>query len=725
MKIKDREITLAGVAGNVKIKRMQGGFPRIEADMEIDLHYGLGYIHAHDRQTQMWLMKIIGQGKGSELLTANEELIEIDKFMRWLNLSAEAAEEVKNLSDDALKVIKAYCRGVNDAVTEARLPFEFKLMGYKPDAWTSADILLMAKMIGYLGLTQSQGDCEKFILELIRNGIDPQKIKELFPYIKEDIPVDLIDIVKKVRLIRPAVSESLKWMHRLPRAAASNNWAVRPEKTASGKAILCGDPHLALQLPSIWYSALMRCGDYYIMGASLPGTPSIVLGRTKKLAWAVTYGNMDMIDYFIEEVKDKQYRRGDKWLPFEVREEIIRPKKKDPIKLTVFENEAGLLEGEPDENGYYLNYAWSARKGSVAESVNNLLKLARADNTAEAMEYFARLPFAPFNWIAADNEGNIGYQLSGLFPQKAPDTSGLLPYLAWDESQAWQGMIDSKKYPRTFNPSQGFIVTANQDLNSFGEVEPMTLPMSRYRADYIKQLLAKGKSLNIEDMKKMHYDLYSLQAEAFMEVMEPLLPAGENAEILKNWDYKYDASSLGATLFENIYMELLKLVFGENGMGVTVMEYLIGETPLFAMLHGNFDDVLLKKESVWFGDKTQAEIFQTAIARGLKLPSVPYGKTRYMYFQNILFGGKLPKIFGFDYGPHELTGSRATIPQGQLYKAMGHPASFAPSFRMITDLETEELYTNIAGGPSDRRFSKYYTMGLENWREGEYEVFKP
>ena len=102
MKIKDREITLTGIDSKVRIKRMQGGFPRIEAQVENDLHYGLGYMHAHDRQTQMWLMKIIGQGKGSELLTADEELIEIDKFMRWINLSADAAEEVQKLSDDAV-----------------------------------------------------------------------------------------------------------------------------------------------------------------------------------------------------------------------------------------------------------------------------------------------------------------------------------------------------------------------------------------------------------------------------------------------------------------------------------------------------------------------------------------------------------------------------------------------------------------------------------------------
>jgi len=505
---------------------------------------------------------------------------------------------------------------------------------------------------------------------------------------REEIPEDLINIIKQIKLTRSIIPESIKWLGCLTGFAASNNWAIGPEKTASGKAILCGDPHLALQLPSIWYPALMTSRDHYMMGTTLPGVPSVVLGRSPHLAWAVTYGTMDMIDYFIEEVRDQKYRRGDKWLPFTVREEIIQPKKKDPITIRIYENDHGILEGEPDENGYYLNFAWSARKGTAAESINNFLKIPQAKNAAEAMNYFAGLSFVPFNWTMADTEGNIGYQLSGLFPKKADNTSGLLPYLGWDESQDWQGMISPEKNPRALNPQESFIVTANQDLNYLGQAAPMTLPMSSYRADRIRELLEKEDGLTVNDMKKIHYDRYSKQAEAFMEIIDPLLPSSENGDILKKWDRIYDASSLGATLFESVYLELLKHVFGENGMGVDVVKHMITESPMFAMLHGNFDQVLLKEQSTWFGDRSREQIYQTAIDRGLKEPAVPYGQTRILYIPNIFFGGKLPKIFGFDYGPYEHIGSRATVAQSQIFKAMGYPATFAASYRMIADLDS-------------------------------------
>ena len=725
MKIKDQEVVLKGTAGNVKIQRMPDGFPRIEADAEMDLHYGLGYIHGHDRQMQMWLTKIIGQGRAAECIKADTELIELDKFMRWINLGDGAAAEVHQLSDQANRICQAYCHGVNAAVAESSVPLEFKLIGYKPDTWSPEDVILLIKMIGFVGLSQSQGDMEKFIIQMIRNDVEPRKIKALFPYIKEDIPDQLVEIIKKVNITAPIIPETIKWLGRLAGFSASNNWAISPEKTASGKAILCGDPHLALQMPSIWYPALMVSKEHYMMGATLPGMPSVVLGRSPKLAWAVTYGTMDMIDYFIEEVKDKKYRRGDKWLPFTVSEQTIKLKKGAPVVIKIYENDHGRIEGELNGDGYYLAHAWSGRKGSAAETANNLLKVPRTENAAEALDLFAYLPFAPFNWVVADVNGNIGYQLSGLYPEKAENTSGLLPYLGWDESQDWKGMVDPAKYPRVLNPQKGYIVTANQDLNHLGEIAPMTLPMPGYRADRIAELIEKGDALTADDMKKMHYDLFSRQADAFMEIIAPLLPDSENGEILKNWDRKYDAGSLGATLFEHVYRELLLLVFGENGMGTDVVNCMMDESAMFAMLHGNFDQVLRKETSIWFGDQTRDEIYRKAIDRGLNKPAVPYGKTRRIYIPNIFFGGQLPKIFGFDYGPYEHIGSRATIPQSQLFMAMGRPSSFAATYRMIVDLDNSELLSNLPGGPSARRFSKYYTMGMADWINARYNVYRP
>ncbi len=723
MKIKNRPVYMSGTKGRVQIRRIDGGIPHIQADEEIDLYYGLGYVHGHDRQLHMWLLNLIGKGEASEKLRGDDELIEIDTFMRWIDLNGDSFEELEKLTSRSREIFDAYSRGINDAVAATGTPFEFRMMGYRPDPWTPADTILMGKLISYVGLSQVQGDMEKFIIQLIQNGVDAARIKELFPSIREKIPGELVEIVKKTKL-NPLVPEAVRWLI-IPGLSASNNWAVRSTKTASGNAILCGDPHLAIQLPSIWYNVVMSSGNHFMMGATLPGVPALILGRADNIAWSVTYGCMDISDYYIEEVRGETYRRGKRWVPFTVREEIIRPKKKKPRIITYYENEHGVLECAPKEDGYYLCYAWSGRRGTAGETYNNLLMLPKAKNVKEAMRLFGGLTFAPFNWVIADTKGNIGYQMSGRYPKKAQGTSGLLPYYGWDSRYDWKGFISPTKHPRAFNPPSGYIVTANQDLNHLSAAKPVKLPMSSYRADRIAQLLKEKTPLTVDSMKEIHYDLYSLQAEAFMKIIRPLLPTTENGEILRKWDMRYDSASLGATLFEGIYRELLRIVFGEKGLGSEVMDYIIDETHLFPLLHGFYDRVLLNKNSKWFAGTSRESIYRTAIERALNMEPIPYGRTKEVIITNLFFAGKLPRILGFDYGPFERRGGRATIPQAQFFKIGRRPASFAPSYRLIADLGEELIHTNSAGGPSDRRFSEYYTTGIEEWLSGIYYTLKP
>ncbi|MBN1572618.1 MAG: penicillin acylase family protein [Deltaproteobacteria bacterium] len=726
MKIMDEEVKLRGVKGDVTIKRLdEGGSPRITAKWEIDLAYGLGYMHGHDRQVQLWLMKLIGWGRASETLDGSDELVAIDKYMRWIDMGGDAKKELKSLEFNAKKYIEAYCKGVNDAVKDTKKPFEFKMVGYKPDPWTPEDVVIIGRMIGFIGLTQSQGSVEKLIIEMIQKGISVPKIKDLFTNLTDKPTKEYLDILKKVKVDPPIIPPDVNWFSAVPSFHASNNWAVSPKKTASGKPILAGDPHLeSNRLPSIWYEAEMVAGDVVMMGATLPGTPFLGVGRCRDIAWAVTFAFMDVVDYFIEEVKGGKYRRGNKWHDFTVREEIIRPKKKKPVTVKYYENDIGVLEGMPDEDGYYLNYAWSARRGCIAESLNSLLKVIKSKSVSEAMKLFENMYFAVFNWVCADRKGNIGYQMSGLFPKKADGTSGLLPYLAWDKKQHWGKPVSPKLFPSQYNPKEGFIATANEDANHLGKVKIQNMPMASYRRDRIAQILKDGKDLTVDDIKKMHYDTYSTQAERFMKVIGPLLPNKKNGRILKEWDLRYEVDSLGATLFERVYEELMNIVFGENGLGVDVVKYALTETGIFNDFYGFFDEVLLKKKSAWFGDMERDDIYKLAIERGLKKKAVRYGKVHSIMMTNLFFAGKLPKFLGFDQGPFELIGNRATIPQGQIFREAGRDTTFMPSYRMVCDMAEDTLHTNYPGGASDRRFSKYYKSDVEAYFTGKYKVLK-
>ena len=715
---------LKAVKGEVTIQRLENGHPQIQADDELDLYYGLGYMHATDRQVQMWITKIVGNGEGSRYLDPSPLMVETDRYMRWIDLAGDARREVELLPSEALVLVQAYCRGINDAVKASPVPLEFRLVGYRADEWTVADVLLTAKMIGYVGLASTQADAEKFIIQLIQNGLDEGRLRELFPPIQEQISPEWLEIVRQVKSSMPVISPATPWKRLLPDFSASNNWAITPQKSASGKTILCADPHLGLQLPNIWYTVSMRCGEQVITGATVAGVPIAAIGRTRHLAWAATYGTMDLSDYFIEQVKDGKVRRGDGWEPYQVREEIIRPKKGAAITLRVCSTEHGLLESEPTGDGYYLSFALSIKKypGSAVQSLVSFSKVFKATTVSEAMEHFTGVTFSPFNWLIADAE-SIGYQLGGLYPARRPGTSGLLPYLGWDAADDWRGPVDPHLYPRTINPADGILVTANNDFNHLGQVQPMNLPMSSYRAEMIRRRLAEKDRLGVEDMKHIHYDRYSLQAEKFMALLAPLLPDTPNGKLLREWDCRYTADSAGATLFEAVYRELIRLVFGEMGAGVAVMDHMLDETALFSMLHGNFDAVLLSEESAWFSGKPRSELYREAIRRGLAGEALPHGATRRIYINNLFFGGKLPRLFGFDYA-FEHVGSRATIPQAQVFRAAGRDYSFAATFRMICDFASQEIHTNMSGGASGERFSAYYKSGLKDWVEGRYQVIK-
>jgi penicillin amidase len=299
-----------------------------------------------------------------------------------------------------------------------------------------------------------------------------------------------------------------------------------------------------------------------------------------------------------------------------------------------------------------------------------------------------------------------------------------LPTPGWDASFDPDGFVHPDKMPRAYNPPQGFVATANEDLNHLGQANLINLPMGAYRADRIKALLQNAEKVSVTDMQTMHFDLFSIQAERFMKIIRPLLPDTKNGRILKDWDLTYHADSQGAMLFESVYSALINTVFGDNGLGRDVVDYITKETGMFNDYYANLDNILLQDTSAWFNGQDRDTLFKAAITEGLQVTVRPYGETRQMVMAHLLFGGQLPRWMGFDYGPIALPGSRATIMQGQIFKSAGRITTFSPSYRLIADMDTSKLHTTLAGGPSDRRFSKWYTSDIENWVAGKYKVLK-
>ncbi len=700
----------------ILIERTEHGIPIIKAHLESDMYYGLGYCHAMDRGMQMIIMKILGSGTASEHLSADDEMLEIDRFFRRMNWHNNLQEEIQKLDEKSSDLLQAYCDGANTAFAKKK-PWELKLLlGYKNFTWSKLDVVLLARMAGYLTLAQSQGEIERLFVEMVQNGVRKELLHELFPNILGDYDEVLL---KELKINEKVVPDPVKWNVTTAPLMASNSWVISGKRTRSGSPLLANDPHLEInRLPAVWYEVGIQVGDKYAYSATMPGISPLLVTRKNDLSWGATYTFMDATDSWIEQCKDGKYLKDGIWQDFQKRREVIKRKKGKTVEITYYENGHGVLDGNPYEEGYYLCTKWSGEK-SGANTIKAGFQMWDAKNVKEGMDTIGKLEVS-FNWVLADNQGNIGFQMSGLMPKRKIGVSGFVPLPGWLSENDWQGYHEVADLPRSYNPKAGFIVTANNDLNHLGRVDPINMPMGSYRADRITQIIESKDKIGVEDVKKMHFDTYSLEAELFMNIVRPLLPETPNGKLLKEWDLCYEIDSKGAYLFEMVYRTLYYEIFG-GVLGVDLVDFLQNKSGLFIDFYANFDTILVSENSSWFQGRTRKEIYQKAVDTALKTKPKPWGEVNKITLINILLGGKLPKFMGFDKGPFSLRGGRATIHQGQVYTSAGRDTSFAPSFRMITDMSEDVVYTNLAGGVSDRRFSKWYCNDFNNWLNGIYK----
>jgi penicillin amidase len=439
---------------------------------------------------------------------------------------------------------------------------------------------------------------------------------------------------------------------------------------------------------------------------------------------------MDMVDYFIEECRDGKFRRDDGWKPFQERRETILRSSQKVVEIIVFENEHGTLECDPrvpaPADGYFLCRAYSAQRGGAARSLGAMADIAEAKSVADARRALREVSISG-NWVIADRAGNIGYQQSGLLPRRA--ASGLYPLPGWQSEHAWQGLVPAEDLAWIENPPEEFIATANDDRNQPSRPQAINVCQGSYRVERIAELLRAKPKLTTADMKEMQADLFSTQARRFMIPLRPLIPDTPAGRILAEWDLCYDRTSHGATLFEGFYQALLRKVFGEGFFGLAIWDAVVSSTNLLGAYFQVFDEALLGQDESWFGVRGRHEVFRAVLADVLSAPLdsvLPWGETRRVVLRNIFLGGKLPalvsRILRVDYGPISVPGGRATICQGQIFRTHGRLTTFAPSYRSVTDLGRDEVFTALAGGPSGRTLSDLYTADLARWMEFEYKT---
>ena len=710
--------------------RNSDGVMQLWADDDEALAAALGFAHAWDRCVQLCMMRLIGEGRLGECLKADDETLGIDTYMRQQGFAQTARDELLNTSATASPILAAYVIGVNAGLKQRGRPMEFRLVGYTPEPWEAFHTLLVIKMMTYIGLAQCQQDVEKLIIESVANGVDVERLRSLFAPHLDGMTSTIVDLIKQAQRYGSTLPASVRFLAPLPRMMASNNWAVAAHRSSTGSALQANDPHLEVnRLPSIWYEFIGHVRNDYRMGIGIPGLPGLVMGRTRHVSYGFTYGFMDMIDFFIEEVAQGKCRRDDQWEPLVHTQSTVKRKGRDNVTVNVFRSSVGFVEVPPEStscpDGMHLAVAYSAYDRGAAESLDALVRLPNSHNVDEAQNILAGISVSA-NWIIADNKGHIGYQQSGFFPKRS--ASGLYPLPAWETQNLWQGLRPTTALMRITDPSNGILVTANGAHNVPGGPMAVNLHGGEYRKRRIEDLLSQNRMLCLADMTRIQTDLESLQAHDFLDVLRPFVLHNGAGKHLLAWDAKYDVASVGAPIFEAIYAALLDEVFAPV-FGEQAWRAIVQTTHILASYYSLFDEVLLRGDERWFGTEGRDALFKRVVTATLvNLDSksrTTWGKSRRIRMKHILLGGQLPKFLGLDHGPIELPGVRATVVQGSIMRSYGRETSFAPSYRFATDMGTNEAMTVLAGGPSERPFSRWYTQDVKAWLSFRYKRIAP
>ncbi|MFC3653325.1 penicillin acylase family protein [Dyella humi] len=567
--------------GTVKIVRDEHGVPRLFANRDEDVYFAMGYVQAQDRLWQMELERRLASGRLSEIF--GKDLLAQDSWMRTLGLRQSAQSAYSALSGPARSSLTAYARGVNAWLSERHpLPFEFTMFNVHPGPWTEIDSLAWSKVFaldlaGNLDQEIGKAAATHYLL--------PEQVQFFFPGKRdtssEEAPTPTLASLASLGTF--AHNLHLNWQIG-GREVGSNAWVVSGRYTLGGGALLANDPHLGLQLPSIWYPVVQHGDRLRTQGMSLVGLPVVIFGQNGRIAWGGTSMMADVQDLAIERFDPNdpnRYLADGKWVPVEQDEEQIAVapdfpaflhQALKPVQIEVRHTRNGPIISDLRGKaiGQPVALRWTAlQKGD--RSYESMYAVSYAEDWTSFRESFRHYVAPALNMLYADRNGNIGYLGIGQIPIRQQG-DGSLPEPGWDSAFAWQSYIPFDAMPMQYNPPEGYIVSANDrpvsDSYPYFISNDWAPPA---RADRIKQMLqhaiASGHPLTIKDMQVIQTDVVSLSARHLLPQLTALAPSDADErqalDLLRNWSGNMTASSTQAAIFNVWTRHLADKLFGD------------------------------------------------------------------------------------------------------------------------------------------------------------------
>ncbi|UUY07931.1 penicillin acylase family protein [Pseudomonas sp. J452] len=778
-------VRVQGLAQSVVIRRNPLGMPLIETTTFHDALFAMGYVHASDRLSQMVGMRLLAEGRLAEM--SGPGVLEVDRFMRAVNLKRSAEVLYKNASPRMKKLFEVYARGVNAYLFryQDKLPMDLAESGYRPAYWKPEDSVLVFTLLNF-GLAVN---LKEEIAALTLNGkVGADKLAWLLPtYPDEPLPFEEAEKLRSLNLGGQiqglaAIDQAAGQVSALNMlgVAASNNWAIAPQRSTSGKSLLANDTHLPLSMPSVWNYVQIRSPKFQAAGVSIAGVPAVVAGFNGKLAWGMTMVMGDNQDLFLEKVKRQgsrlYYLADGKWLPAIERQETFFIKGQRPIRETVFETRHGpLLNSVLGERKHPLQplqlnsgYGLALRTAQFEEdhSLDAFFDLSRAQSVDQAFEATREVRAMALNLVFADAQ-HIGWQVTGRFPNRKQGL-GLMPSPGWDGAYDWDGYADPMLHPYDQNPMQGWLGTANQRTVPRGY--GMQLSNSWFypeRAERIAQLAGAGKH-DQRSMIAMQYDQttpFAGKLQAMFDapgMAQPLqkaiaaLPAAERSKAeeaykrLMAFDGRMSATSADAALYGAFLHESARQTFlDELGPDGNPAWQALVETANDSY-SAQADHLLSRDDSPFWDDvrTTQKEDKPAILARtlaaavtfveaklGTNRQAWQWGKLhQYSWTSNATkmaphLGASerssINALQGYlDRGPYPAGGDHGTLNVAAYHWGQDFDTWLIPAMRVVVDFGREEPMIGLnSSGQSGNPASPHYADGIDAWLKGGYMSF--
>jgi penicillin G amidase len=738
----DGDYRLLGLDERGEIVRDGYGVPHIYARTTHDLFFLQGYVTAQDRLFQLDLLRRTGRGRLSEVL--GDAGLETDKFIRTIGLARAADLDVALLSADARVALDAFADGVNKLLEQRgdALPIEFVLLGYRPEPWTATDSLVILKLQSY-DLATNHGT------ELSRANVaaraGPGAIGTLFPDAEGVPPAALddgpwADVRDAFR--SPVGPPGLDGLGALLADAGdglgSNCIVLDGSRTASGKPLLEGDPHLSVRNPSIWYEIGLHGGGYDVAGFSIPGLPGIAIGHNAHVAWSFTVAYTDVQDFYVEQPDPTDPRRfmfkGVSEAATAFRELITVRGKTAPVQLDVLVTRHGpLMQGVLKNQLAPLALRWSALDGG--RTMDALLGATRATDWSSFRTAMADLSGATLSACYADVDGHIGYVLAGALPDRS-NGDGRMPVPGWTGEHEWRGMLPASANPSRADSSEGYIVNAND--------RPVTDPSSAayigewdpgFRAGHLLAAVRDLKGATIETLRAIQTDYTSPPVAVFRDAILAATPrsplAATARELVRRWDGTLSVDSAAAAIYEAWIVHMTDRTFHDKLGDAVYLDYLANGRPTFALY-----EMLSRANDPWFvalGDPTvrgrddvSAIALDDAAAELRDRLGADPAKWRWGALHTVTFAHPLsPGLPGplralFDIGPYERAGDGYAVNNGAYSVATPYTLRSHASERMLVDLgDLDNSRAVLPTGESGQPLSRHWGDQTPLWLRGE------